>query len=338
MNVFLRSVPFSGARFSGAHAISVLFVLMLAFAPSAHAQPAEEPSNGSRYSLEQFSKALLIQPIVSEGTGSAHVASASLSGSLEERHDIVPTGLGAVSLRWPARLRPQVAFVPSKTIQSSWSAAESALRDLGFPAQVVASDYDWNVVVSGDGAALEPGVSRVSSAYCHTALMGPPADIVIDGYRLLHPCAVGISPEQALQISLVHEVGHAVEFRLLGAGFSRRQRWHGEGFATWFESRARERLPFKAMTSDDRARLRERARTALTAGWRPYLFQGSPEDYARSYGLIATIAEAHSVPALIQVYQRMSADNCLFEEAVQRELGLSFDQWLTEARDYLASR
>jgi hypothetical protein len=84
--------------------------------------------------------------------------------------------------------------------------------------------------------------------------------------------------------------------------------------------------------------MRHRALAALRDPWRPYLFRGTPEDYARSYGLLKTIADCHSVSALVDVYHRMENDGCLFEEAVERQLGMNFEAWQEEARTCLGKQ
>ena len=278
--------------------------------------------------MEEFSKSLQLQPSTQIGVTEALA---------NEKRASVSTLLGEAVVRWPDALGHKLHFSPAVVVLRAWNSAAVVVSRSGFPSDLREQPYGWNIVIS-DKASSIPGAGRMSSAYCHTALMGPPADIVINGSRLLRPCDGSASADQALMHSLIHEVGHAVEFRLMGKGFSRRERWHGEGFATWFEFDARALVP-EARGQLDAAleAVRATAKDALRAGWKPYLFQGTPDDYARSYALIAVIAEGHSVAQLVSVYQRMAAENCLFEEAVQRELNLSIEQWQEEARAFVSA-
>ncbi len=247
----------------------------------------------------------------------------------------VKTELGNVFLRYPRNAVVLKVLSPVTSIRRSWEAGALAVLELGLP-PLPKEDYpEWNVILT-DQTRLEVNGSRVSSAFCHTALMGPPADIVIDGYRLLHPCdGTPVSnPERALQRSLVHEIGHGVEYQLLGNGFSRRQRWHAEGFATWFETWATGKLRGEDSGKVQRL-MREKAAKSFHKNWRPYLFLGSPEDYLTSYALIASVAERRPVADLVAVYRRSSEENLTLEQAVERQLGLNFEQWMAEAQAFL---
>ncbi len=287
---------------------------------------AQTPLGG--YSVIEFSRFLQLAPNFqrSKGTLEPELISQQLS-----------TDLGTVLVRYPRESAVLRVLSPVTSVRRSWEAAAATLLELGIPPFPAEQLPEWNVILT-DQSRLEVNGSRVSTAFCHTALMGPPADIVIDGYRLLHPCdgASVANPERALQRSLVHEIGHGVEYQLLGNGINRRQRWHAEGFATWFETWATGKLKGED-SKKIQDLMRGKARLAFQRNWKPYLFQGSPADYLTSYALIASIAERRSVASLVAVYQRSSRDHLTLEQAVEREFGLSFAQWMAEAEAFLAA-
>ncbi len=280
------------------------------------------------YTVDTFARVLRLEP-------SRHLLKPATYA--DQNSVFLETRLGAVALRYPDSFAGSLKRRPAEIVTGAWEAAAAFLERGGFPEEVRRASFGWNVLVA-ERLSAEVADSKVSSEYCHTALMGPPADILIDSYRLFHPCSASyssVTAENRLSRSLVHEVGHAVEYKLLGHAFGRRQRWHSEGFASWFESEAARELRgvrSEAATTE----LRRRARNSFDRNWKPYLFRGSPQDYAQSYAMIAVIAETESVQRLRDVYSRMSADNCTFSESVERELGWSFADWVERTGSFLS--
>lgn len=278
------------------------------------------------YTVSEYARALLL-PTTSE-LAQSRPSSASFA------RESVPTKIGSVVVTFPRPLSSSLGYSPLDAVQNAWRLAADVIERYQIPIGEPTPGFDWNVIFSGSSPLHVRG-SRVSSAYCHTALMGPPGDIVIDAARLMNPCEgseVAGRGEAFLTQSLVHEVGHGVEYHLLGKGFNRRQRWHGEGFASWFELAGAEVLNPQTTF---RKQMLEKSRRAFSKNWKPYLFRGSPEDYAMSYLLVAAIADGRSREDLYRVYGRMDRDSCTFEQAVERELGLSFEQWIGLAEELL---
>lgn len=277
------------------------------------------------YSVADFAQALKLQTKLQDAPG-------VFSG----RKDFIETTLGPVMLRQPWGFDSTLRTSPIHLIRQAWNAASHFLAQEQFPDFLHDARFGWNVVVTNHQGLRVEG-SKVSSEYCHTALMGPPADVLIDGYRLFHPCRVQEPmppPETRLLRSLTHEVGHGIEYQLLGNSFSRRQRWHSEGFASWFEARAVDFLP-NAKPGELRSEKLSEAKRSFRLNWRPYLFSGSPEDYSVSYALVSYLAERKGVPALLQTYARMSEEHASFAEAVEKQFGLSFEAWMAETDAYL---
>ena len=306
---------------------SVLAVGAIQCRPVA-AEPLERGGSGEGYSVGQFSQLLKLK-------SNAEL----LKSRVAEGRQLIQTPLGEVAMRWPRAGVSTETVRASESVRIAWSAVAGALGQLGFPERVRSANYDWNLVLQ-NGVPTGGKGRLLSSAHCHTAWMGPPADIVINYDRLLDPCGGATSesvPSQVLTGALIHEIAHAVEFQLLGSAFSRRQRWHSEGFATWFESVVIDGMPNLKHRQALNSELRERAKRVFRESWSPYTFDGSPADYAKSFALISTLVDVHGVSGLVAVYNRMSQDNCVLAQAVEREFGWDQKEWWHQARQLLDS-
>jgi hypothetical protein len=254
------------------------------------------------------------------------------------KHEAIDSPLGLVHLLYPYSFREMLKEDPGEVVKGALSIAEQLFADTGFLSVSNPEEYQWHiVVVSSVPKAASTGLLS-SSSLCHTAWTGPPATIVIAGDRLGTRCGKGQLPQRevisAFKDVLFHEFAHVIEFRLMGEGFGRRKRWHGEGFAMWFEALVKQKLQGEAgvlAASEKKARAKE----VFSRDWHEYLFSGTTEDYLQSYGRIAVIAETQSVSRLAKIYQRMSSDNCSFAKAVELELGWDDEQWADATASFL---
>lgn len=234
-------------------------------------------------------------------------------------------------------------YVPGQVkglIQSSFQRARNLLQAWDFPASSLGAPYGWKIFMQ-DSSEQRRASGFVSSERCHTAWMGPPANLFVSPDRLLSQCgSAGQRPPtevvQAFDETMVHEIGHAVEFHLMGRGFGRRQRWHSEGFATWFEALSVNGAASGQLDRTLRYRkLLQEARQVFDAGWNPFIFNGSKSDYACSFAMIASLTDKHSSEVLFAVYRKMGDENLRFDEAVERVTGWKLETWLRETREYL---
>lgn len=208
----------------------------------------------------------------------------------------------------------------------------TTLERLSFPDSLQQEEYHWQIFLEPARSATR---GMLSSEHCHAAWMGPPSNIFLSVESFLSTCgsrskqAVHIREE--LQEVLVHEIAHALEFRLMGRGFARRQRWHSEGFASWFESVAKADSVHREILETQTSPLFEQL-------WDPVTFNGTRQDYARSHALIAAISERESIEQLLQVYQQMDQSGMSFAEAVRFVFGWDLEEWNRRARSWLAEQ
>jgi len=262
-----------------------------------------------------------------------------LEGS--ERRESIPTSLGRVNLRWSREAEELFGASPKKAVQEAWDAAGRALAQRGLPYRLRTEEYGWNVIIMPQGRE-QLLIDSPGTTLCHPAWMTPPADIYVVADLVLTGCGrherlAGSAGQANLRRILIHELGHAVEFQLMGKAFHLSQRWHAEGFATWFETLAEPYVRGEGKAFS-RNQLRERARHALFPTWETRLFRGSSEDYARGYGLIAVIAEGRAVAELIAVYREMEKSQVDFNKAAFARLGWTSQRLVTEAVSYTGSK
>lgn len=321
---------------AGNRAVSVL-VGAIFFASVAVAEGPEGVGGGDLqisggYSVSEFSQLLKLKTNI-------ELLSPARKLPHGEGRELIPTPLGEVAMRWPRAGVSTGTVKAVEAVRKAWGAVAGALGQLGFPERVRTANYDWNLVLQNGVPSGGKG-RLLSSAQCHTAWMGPPADIVVNYDRLLEPCGAVVGerpPTQILTGALIHEIAHAIEFQLLGKAFSRRQRWHSEGFATWFESVVVDGMPELKHRQALNEELKARAKRVFRENWSPYTFDGSPADYAKSFALISAIVEQKGVRGLVAVYERMAMNNCVFSEAVQLEFGWDQREWWHQARAALGS-
>ena len=242
--------------------------------------------------------------------------------------------LGSVAVFSLASLSKHIGPRSESVIAEAFSRAREIMRTRRFPHQLQDAQYKWQIFIKERGARRSEGA--LSSERCHAAWMGPPANIFLSPETLASDCGrarkSSVEISEQLESVLVHEIGHVIEFKLMGRGFARRQRWHSEGFASWFEAYSGgdlvESLRKEAIAD---------AKRHFRSDWMPIDFRGTSADYSRSFAMIATIAERSSVSDLLRVYRNMDLEKCRFDEAVQNVLGWDLRRWSLETKSFLES-
>ncbi len=295
--------------------------------------PAKTDRTGPRpgFSVDDYREAIKdVVPV--------EVRPQGLAIGTSEREERLITPLGEVHVRWSRGVEQYFDKNPKRAIVDAWSAAAKTLAQRGFPNQIRRADFSWQLIVVDEKQA-QMGPNPVSANSCHPAWMTPPADIYVMAKLVATGCGSDLqSPEVAtneLTSTLIHELGHAVEFRLMGKAFSENKRWHAEGFATWFETLAANFLPSSRRLAR-RSELLVRAKAALAPNWQPSAFVGTPEDYARSFALLAWIVDRYSVAKLLDIYELMTRKQRGFESAAAEVLGISMEKWVNETVTWLA--
>lgn len=255
------------------------------------------------------------------------------------RKQSIRTSLGVVTIVWSSKVEQRLKKNPKHIIGQTFKHVAQVLSSEPFLQERLPVDRAWKVVLLNQMPKVAKS-GMLSASRCHSAWTGPPANIVVALDRLALGCSnvrrVVPSDQlgRGLREVLIHEIGHVLEFQLMGKAFGRRQRWHSEGFATWFEELA------AGVEQSNSSRLsisrrRKKAREVYAADWRSYLFRGTVADYFRSYAFVAAVANSRSVAGLMAVYDRMDRENISFPSAVEREFAWDENRLSEETARFL---
>lgn len=254
-----------------------------------------------------------------------------LEGSLRKSN--ISSSLGRIELKWQRKAEELFGRSPERGVVEAARAVSKALKQSGFPIELSTFTQDWEVVFM-DEASARGQVPDYLVTGCHPGWMVPPSNIYIVVERAAGGCggAPKLKPEMAdayLATILMHELGHAVEYKLLKQKLSL-DRTRAEGFATWFESYAAQYSP---LTSgfDLIGPRKTQARQAIERGGGTFDFHGSSDDYARASMYFEVIYKRGGISALLDVYRLITESNLSFKAAAQSRLGVSAERLEEEA-------
>jgi len=249
-----------------------------------------------------------------------------IKGSLRTAH--MTSSLGRIHLRWPRTAEKLFGRTPERAVAEAVRTASKALKQSGFPPSLQTLQQEWSIVFL-DEDLPEQQIPRALVTNCHPAWMVPPASIYVVAQRVAAGCQEGSnrnSNQQAalpnadadaqLASILLHEIGHAVEFQLLGRNMMS-ERFRAEGFATWFEVYAADYSSIIPKNS-----IRERnyamARESYGTQGNDFRFTGTGSDYARDRMYFEAIVKRRGLSALIRVYTGIKENNLPFFDAVKQ--------------------
>lgn len=235
----------------------------------------------------------------------------------------MPSSIGRIRLRWPRSVEALFGRTPERAMAEAARAVSRAVKAVGFPPIVSNLDLDWQVVFM-DEARPDGQIPAALVSNCHPGWMTPPANIYIVADRVAAGCG-GSAPaattvaDSALARVLIHEIGHAVEYRLLLEQFGR-SRMRAEGFATWFTGHAADFSPLLERGAVERENL-ALARVALAEGGITGPFRGGADDYARAGAIFAAIVARRGVRGIIDVYAVMRKNDLDLFAGIESRLG-----------------
>jgi hypothetical protein len=240
--------------------------------------------------------------------------------SMRGREKSLNTLLGKVSLRWDAAAEKYFGGAIEGLVISAMNASSRVLSENSFPSELRMDGYDWQVVIMND-VPSDVDITINGENVCHPGWMRFPADIFIAGERIATGCSSHLLPRERatryLVETMVHEIGHAVEYKFLGHQYRLHERWHKEGFATWFAS-----LGSKYVSGGKKKEeLDLSVKYFWNNNWEPLEFSGSNSDYMHGYAIIRTIADKKQINGLQKLYQFASKNNMPMLESIESHLG-----------------
>lgn len=272
---------------------------------------------------------------LSTETGMTKPSEIDLKGNL--RKELISTALGRVTLRWPRSVEALFGRSPINAMTDAMSAASKALRSSGFDPSAQSMFIDWDVVFMDENLPSYQ-IPRDLVSNCHPGWMTPPGNIYIVAQRAAQQCSGGaVSKNEAdarLAQVLIHEIGHAIEAKILATYPAPFDRLRAEGFASWFEQYASD---YSSLVRKGAARrdYMSVARQVFAQTKSPYVqFGGTFADYARASTLFGAVAEQKSIRDLMRVYQIIGKNRGDLYAAIEQTVGWKPETLMNEAAKY----
>ena len=255
----------------------------------------------------------------SKGQYLAQPEEIKLSGNV--RKENMASSIGRIELRWPRKVEILFGRTPQRAMADAARTASRALKSANFPTALQTLDMNWSVVFM-DEDLPESQIPQTLISNCHPAWMTPPSNIYVVAQRVAAGCSAGKNPgtqvaDSVLAQVLLHEIGHAVEYQLLGK-MQGTDRMRAEGFATWFE-----RYASQYSTVISRGSVKEQHYALARKAFQevPYFaFRGSASDYAQASMFFSAIETRRGVKGIIEVYETMTQDRLTFFPALKKRL------------------
>lgn len=237
------------------------------------------------------------------------------------RSEEIVSTVGKIHIRWPRKIETLFGRTPVRAMADAANTVGRVLKNPAFPTRLQNLNIEWNVVFLDDNMA-EKQIPTYLVTNCHPGWMTPPANIYIVGQRVAGGCGGRVSSTSVADADLtevlLHEMGHAVEYYLLGT-MQNSDRKRAEGFATWFANFAAE-----SSTILNPAEVKKKyflaGKYAVLKDPETFQFAGTFEDYSRASLVFFTIVSARSLRDLMEVYQYVASKQVEFDQAVSAVL------------------
>ena len=226
------------------------------------------------------------------------------------------TELGRLNVRWPRKIEECFGKSPARAVSEAAAAANKAIKNARFSPEVRQGRRDWSLVFTDKATALAQFPAELSLGR-HPGFMLPPSQIYIIADYVNPDCAAGLLADETLAQVLLHEIGHVIEFLLLGSEQLPNDPRRSEGFATWFEQYSAD-----FMQGMPKGKVTKFYTALAKDGFvgRAAPFTGSSQDYAVAALQFRAIVNRKGISGLMQLYKVMRESRISFSAALEREL------------------
>jgi hypothetical protein len=228
------------------------------------------------------------------------------------------TDLGPMHVRWPRSIERCFATNPSRAVGEAAAGVNRALKNGRFESGIQHAHREWSLAFTDKATAVSQFPIALTIGG-HPGFMIPPSQIYIITDFISPDCSGEKIADAVLAQVLLHEMGHVVEFLLLGERTDRPDRQRSEGFAAWFEQYSAD-YTSGIRRGEVKRYYTELARRALSQPL--HGFTGSAEDYAYAALQFRAIVERRGIGALMKVYAEIRR-GLPFNDAVQKAMGWS---------------
>lgn len=241
----------------------------------------------------------------------------ALEGS--QREEDMNTSVGRIHLRWERKSEKLFGRTPVRAMSDAANTLSRVLKNPAFPSTIQGLSQEWQIVFIGENIpSAQIPMQLITN--CHPGWMTPPANIYIVSERAAGGCGGARSStsvaDSTLTEILLHEMGHAVEYRLLEGRDQAGDRARAEGFATFFSMIAARYSSILSPSSME-SKEKELAKMAIMSSPNSFNFQGTGPDYARAAMYFLALEQKLGLRAVTEVYATISKKGLGFFEAIQ---------------------
>ncbi len=258
------------------------------------------------------------------------VAPEELDVGRDSRTAEFSTEIGSIKVRWSRSIERCFATSPARAVGDSARAVNRALKSGRFSANAKEGRRDWTLAFIDKVAAISQFPLALTVGQ-HPGFMIPPNRIYLVTDYISPTCEGGEIADDVLTQVLLHEMGHVVEYILLGERQAPLDRERSEGFAVWFEQYSAD-FANSLPKGQVRAYYASLARLAETSA----KFSSNPAGYANAGVRFQTIVERKGIAGLMNVYSVIREQQVPFEVAVERALSWnknSFQKQIQQFRE-----
>ena len=222
------------------------------------------------------------------------------------------TELGPMKVRWSRSIERCFATPPARAVGEAAAAVNRALKSGRFTSDVRYSRREWTLGFIDKTTAISQFPLALTAGR-HPGFMIPPNRIYIVPDHISAGCGnQEIADDMLIQV-LLHEMGHVVEYILLGERQTPPDRERAEGFAVWFEQYSAE---YASSLPKGQVRAYYAALARMADGARE--FSPDPQGYANAGVRFQTIVDRKGVGGLMSVYTAIREQLIPFDAAVER--------------------
>lgn len=243
------------------------------------------------------------------------------------------TEVGPMNVRWPRSIERCFSTSPSRAVGEAAIGVNRAIKTGRFTEDVKTARREWSLVFTDKATAFSQFPIALTLGR-HPGFMLPPSQIYIISDFVAPDCGSGQVGDDTLIQVLLHEMGHVVEYLMLGERRMDTDRERAEGFAAWFEQYSAD-FTSAIPRGQVRRYYDQLAARALERGYGG--FSGSAEDYAYSALQFRAIVDRRGVSGLMQVYRVMREEGMPFQDAVFKALSWNRATLQREMREVAAS-
>lgn len=220
----------------------------------------------------------------------------------DTRNAVFTTDLGPMRVRWSRSIEKCFSTSPARAVSSAAQAVNKALKSGRFASQIKSPRREWSLAFIDKTSAISQFPLELTAGR-HPGFMIPPSKIYIVPDIIAADCQNRAIADEHMAQVLLHEMGHVIEYLLLGERESVPDRQRAEGFASWFEQYSAD---YASVITEGRVSkyYQQLAAVGLSRGLGGS-FSGSAEDYAVSALQFKAIVAKKGISGLMRIYELM---------------------------------